>query len=367
MDPVVEKTIETKLAKKEPLTKEEETAILKDQEPFKGNKSSTVLPEKEQVEEPAEEKTPEEIKSEEDAAAKKKAEEEAAAKPAEETDSKIDMVKLEEQLAKPDGQEDLKDLSKREIAYFWQMRRDRRARQIAEEEKDAALFREKQRQLKEKEEKPAEEAADPLAELKKKDPTDFLTIQEVVKIFEDLKKQPIQKEEQPAQVRIPPVLVKHLQFCEKEARESHPEDFDSVMELTNEIINTNRDYLLQVRDALQRGDNPAELSYQLIKKDPEFAKLLPAAEIRAKAKAKKPEKKEKTPEEIEAEKAEVEAKAKEKALEENQNKKKTTGHVAGGLEKPAEQYTMEEIARMTDKQFRQLPKHLRQKYLETYG
>lgn len=364
MDAVKEKTISDKIEKKEPLTKEEEIEILKDGDAIPGNKSSVVLPEKEQI---PEETDPEKIKANEDAAAaKKKADDDAAAAAAKKPDdTKIDMAKLEEQLSKPDGQEDLKDLSKREIAYFWQMRRDRRERQKAEEEADSARFELSKIKAAKAKEEPAAKI-DPLAELKKKDPTDFMTVKDVMGLVETLQKPGVKEEAAPARQQIPQIIIKHLQYCEQEARAAHPEDFDAVIELTGEILGNNSDYLLKVRKALQDGDNPAEVSYQLIKNDPDFAKLLPAAEIRAKAKAKKPEskKEEKGPEEL---KAEEEAKANEKLLEENKDKAKTTGHVAGGESKSGDQYTLEEIAKMTDKQFRKLPKALRQKYLEQYG
>lgn len=374
---MVEITIESinaKLEKKETLTPEENKFVmsLPPDNASDGNKATIeeegiVWPEKAEGEE-----TPEEAKAREEAKVaeeKKKAEEKAEADKKKAEDPKLDIERLETELAKADGQENLEGLTKREVAYFWSMRRDRRARQKAEEERDAARFREIQH--KNQEEAKAKEAVeeDPLKELKEKDQEDFMTVADAVKILEKALK-PAPRKEEPKGKTIDPVQLKYLQFCDNEGRTNHPEDYDAVMELAPEIVNSNDAYVKEIGQSIAKGENPAEKTYQLIKQDPEFPKLFPAAETKVKARKaaeKKPETK--TPEELEKEKKAKEA---EDALEKNKDKTKTTGH-AGGEGGAAEEtgkidgYSIEDIHKMSDLTFAKLSKKTREKFLQQYG
>ena len=395
MAEITVETVNAKLEKGEKLTSEETQFVmsLPPENASAGNKAAVAKEEEIIWPEEAEgEKTPEGKETEEKVAADKKktelserakkvnlpetaTEEEIIAaekKPATE-DPKLDIERLETELAKPEGQENLEGLTKREAAYFWQMRRDRRARQKAEEDRDAVLFREMQRKNEEEaSKKPKEEAVeDPLAELKKRDQDDFMTVSDVVATLEKaLKatKAPAKKEAEAPTVN--PVQLKYLELCDNEARINHPEDYDAVMELAPEIVNTNESYVKEVIKAIANKENPAERTYQLIKSDPEFSKLFPAVKIKVearKAAQKKPEAK--TPAEIQKEK---EAQAAQEALEKNKDKTKTTGH-AGGEGGGAEDtgkidgYSIEDIFNMSDMQFARLPKKTREKFLQKYG
>jgi hypothetical protein len=141
------------------------------------------------------------------------------------------------------------------------------------------------------------------------------------------------------------------------------------MELTEEIINTNPAYQKAVAESLIKGENPALKMYELIQADPEYAKLLPAAQTRVQArKAKKSDKKEepkaKTAEEL---KKEADAAEAEKKLKENADKPKTSGHAEGKDKIEGSDYTLEQITAMSDREFSKLPKKVREKYLELYG
>jgi len=295
-----------------------------------------------------------------------KPEEKVVEKPAEAAPEANDpFVKLERELNKPEGQEDLTDFSGREKAYFHQMRKDRRNRQRAEEERDAVLFREAQ---KKREETKKELEIDPLEALKKKDPTDFLTVSEVTEILEKMQKP---KEAAPA-VEAPavdPVQMRYLQYSDKEARDAH-EDYDVVMELVPDIISENESHLVEVAKAMKSGENPAEKMYQLIKNDKEFANLFPVGQIRAEARKKAPtavkveQTAEKSPDEVAKE---AKARQAQEALEKNEGKPKTTGHAGGGEDKPAGELTLEEIGAMSDREFSKLPKGVRARYLKLYG
>jgi len=362
--------IDEKLAKGEKLTKEESKFImsLPPENATDGNKPPAE--EEEVIEWPVEaddkkvdDKEPEDKKPEE-----KKPE----PKPEEKKeDTKLDIERLETELAKPEGKESFEGLTKREVAYFWSMRRDRRARQKAEEDRDAARFT-AAKLKKEKEELPKKEEPeeDPLKDLKAKDQEDFMTVAEAVKVLEKALKKPAPvKEEAPKARTLDPVHQKYLQFCENECKANHSEDYDVVMELAPEIINSNDRYVAEVGESIQKGENPAEKVYQLIKQDAEFDKLFPAAEVKVKARKPAEKKPEKTPEELEKEKK---AQAAEAALEKNKDKTKTTGH-AGGESGAAEDsgkvdgYSVDDITNMSDLQFAKLPKKTREKFLQLYG
>lgn len=282
-------------------------------------------------------------------------------------------MKLERELAKPTGQEDLKTFTDREKAYFYQMRRDRTNRQKAEQELAAALFRETQ--LK----KQAPPAAEPnkkaelLDKLKKKDPTDFLTVHEVLALMEEGTKPAAEPTptRQDAPRGVDPVQMRYLQLCEKEARNAHSEDFDAVMELADELINNDSQRLVEVAKAAASGENPAEKIYSLIKEHPEFGNLFAAAQVRAQAKqtpkseAPKPATAPaKTPEQIEQE---AKAKKAQADLERNAGKPRTTGHVGANSDRPAGELSAESISQLSDREFAKLPKHVRDNYLKMYG
>ena len=263
-------------------------------------------------------------------------------------------VKLETELAKPEGQEDLKEFNDREKAYFFQMRRDRKTRQSAEAERDTALFNNSKLKKQIEEQKPPEEE-DPL---KGKDPEDFMTVKDVKELL--AKQAAAPAVEEPAEEKEDPVIKSYLELQDNAARLAHPEDYDAVMELTKEIINSNR-------------ENVAEVGYNLIKGDAAFAELFPAAQVRWEAieKAKKPEKKaeEQTPKEKEAEETKKEAakKAQEKLLK-NKEKVKTTGSINAGLvNETGEVLTAQQIVDMSDLEFSRLPKPTRDRYLKLYG
>jgi len=380
------KVLEAKLDKGEELTKEEEQFLLEDEGPVDGFAKPTITDEQkpdEEKEEPAV-KSAEEIKAEKDAAVAKQAKDDkikALGLPETATNEEITaaetkiqqaqeandpFLKIEKELQKPEGQEDLKDFTVREKAYFHQMRRDRKAKQKAEEERDGALFElSKAKKEPTKKEEPAA-AKDPL---EGRDDTDFLTVADVKKILAGAPKD--QSPVTTASFVSNPMVHSFLEKCDAEAS-GKLADYEEVMALTEEIINTNPAYQKQVVEALMKGDNPAVKIYELIKGDPEFSKLFPVAQTKVKARkskasetsVKKEEPKVKTADELEKEKKAKEA---EDALEQNKNKPKTSGHAEGKEVLEGTDLTIEQIASMSDMEFRKLPKKARQKYLELYG
>lgn len=79
-------------------------------------------------------------------------------------------------MAKPEGNEDLSAFSQREKAYFFQMRRDRKNRQKAQEERDEALFREMKLKAEIESRKAETKEVDPL---EGRDDDDLITVKEL--------------------------------------------------------------------------------------------------------------------------------------------------------------------------------------------
>ena len=313
-----------------------------------------------------EEPKKEEKKTQEPAKQSEEKSKETQTPPKTEPEKEDIFVRLERELAKPDGQEDLSKYTEREKAYFHQMKRDRKAKQVAEEARDAALFREIKAKKEPEKETPPEE--DIITKLEKKDPTDFLTVKEVTEIVKTLKaEKPKPSAAYPDGMS--PMKRRFLIACEKEARQGK-EDWDEVTELSEELIKNNPEYLTQIAQAMVDGENPAEKTYQLIKADKDFKTLLPVAQARVQARRKPATTQEKTPEE---KAKEQKAKEAEDALENNANKTKTTAHAAGGGAGGAENveaidgYKIEEIMKMSDLTFSKLPKATRNKFLQKYG
>lgn len=334
--------------------------------------------------------TEEEPEEDEAAAAaekpKAKEEKKAEAKPEEKVEKPTEddvFLKLETELNKPEGKEDLSKFSPREKAYFYQMRRDRKSRQKAEQDRDQALF--KLSKVQKEPEKTAEKVEDPLAILKDKDPNDFLTVEEVRNLFTKMQPpKPATETKEPAEQsneQSKGLQYRYLQMCEKEARAEHPDDFDAVMELTSELLENNQPALTLLSERVRDGENPAIVMYELIKDHKDFETLYPAAETRIKARAAakaKPQEKstedkpkekvseQKSPDPAQAKK-EADANRAQEALEKNSARPKTTAHAPSREGKPVGEMTMEQIASMSDLEFAKLPKKVRETYLEKFG
>lgn len=276
--------------------------------------------------------------------------------------SEDSFAKLERELAKPEGKEDLKSFSSREKAYFHQMRRDRKARQDAETERDRALFKLTKAQ------NPPPPPPDPF---QGKADDDVMSVKEA---REMLAKQPPAPAptEAPAGPQVSPQAKRFLIMSEKEARANNP-DFDVVMELADDLLSNDAIALREIgRSVAEEGANPAEEMYKAIKKHKDFATLLPVAETRHAAKKTAPQNQAPTPAPAAPptpeEKAKIEqAKATERALENNNNKPKTTAHASAREGKPAEELTLDEIGTMSDLEFAKLPKKTRDSYLKRFG
>jgi len=372
--------IQAKIDKGEELTPEEEKALLSSGE-LETNIGSNVEEDEEEKEKAFEkEEDIEDIDEEsgdkdEDDEETPAAEKEPQEKPGTETgeqdsddaDSKkepekeddADISKINQELDKPDGQEDLEGLTKREKALYWEMKRDRRKRQQAEEERDTLKFKELKRKAQEEAEAgKKEEEEDPF---EGKEDDDFLSVADAKKILAGkAKDKGADKNEQVNAALMHPFL----RMADKEARERYSEDYDDVIECAPEIVDVNPSYLKEIADAVAKGENPAIKMYHLIKADPQFEKTLPVAQARLKAAGRGPKKEEKK-----QEKKEVSSKTKEaqEKFKKNQQKPKTSAHYSNGSEVNIDNMSIEDYAKMPDSEFAALPRHKRDAILKKFG
>ena len=307
------------------------------------------------LDEPKKEDKKEEVKEPPKEEEKKAAEPPPAKEPEE-----AHLDKVYKELDKPEGQEDLSAFSKNEKGLFWEMKRERRARQKAEEERDVLRFDKIKR-----ENAPKEEPKEPVMPDIGDD--DFVSGKQLKEIVKNLKAPKVP--EAPAQNPMSGMQQRYMAMCDQVARGQY-DDYDEVIEAANDILQANPDYTKQLVNAFQKGDNPALVAYHLAKGDPSFDKAITAARIRIDArtpKKKEPPKEEaKKEEKPEAPKVD-EAKEKEKKIEENSNKAKTSGSFGGGEGGEGAGMTLQDVMDMSDADFAKLPKAKREALLKKYG
>lgn len=276
------------------------------------------------------------------------------------------MARLETELSKPEGKEDLTGWTANEKAYFWEMRRSRKRAQAAEAERDTIKFNAiKAKKADEKKEDVVEE--DPLKDLKDED---AITGKELKKILASQKKS-IKSTESAKQFDPESAVVTNLLKAQDDiARRDLGDDYDETVELTQEIVSNNPTYLRQIGEALMSGENVAKLTYTLIKGDPAYTKLLPVAQARLEAAGKGKKKEKKADEKKDDDEATKAALAAQEKLEKNTKKTKTSAHVDGsdkGTEEKFGEYTADQLTKMSDKEFFKVPKKVRDQFLKEVG
>lgn len=278
--------------------------------------------------------------------------------------------RLDTELAKPEGQEDLVGFTDRERAYFFEMRRSRTRAQEAERALDVLKFKTIQDALK-KEEKPAEviaavEEVDPFAD---KEADDILTVEEARKLLADAKtkakpaapakaKEEAPAKEEAAKQPSPEVMmasraiaITHQLQAERILEKKGVTDFNEVLENGISVLVGDKEaesYIIKVRD---NGGNVALASYNLIK----ASKRWP--EVEAKLKVLKPAPTKEAEAKANAERAE--------RIEKNDGKVKTTGAGGGGAE--TGEYSLEEFLAMSPKEFGSLPARVRKSVMDKYA
>ena len=262
-------------------------------------------------------------------------------------------TKIEEQLAKPEGQEDLTGFTATERGLFREARHQRHRAQEAEAERDALKFEKlKAKVEKEQEEEPADD--------------DFLTHKQV--------KERVGAAVSDVEARARKSLIG---VWHREATRDH-RDLSLVLDIGEAIIQASPEAQAKIREAYEAGENPALVTYDLIKSDPKLAELAAKAGLILQdgvyvkapvtaAAAAGTETGKTTTTTSEPKKAEAEALKKAKQVQENAAKTVTTGAAGGGGAGGAEEWTVERVRALSDAEFNHLPAATRHRILQQFG
>lgn len=338
-------TLEEKIASGAELTEAEKAEVMgapadtpvkedaEDTEQDTGEEETPNTGLKKEEESEAEEKTEDEEKPE-DSPSEKTDEPDTSDKKSE-TDEDF-KKRLDTELDKDPGDENLDDFTPRERAYFFEVRRERRKRQEKQRELDLLKFKDLQKQAQETEK--ADEADAEEDPFKERDDDEFMTISDVKKI---LAKQTPKKptEENKLIERHQQVILENWML---EGQLKCGDDFRDVVSMAETILAGDKDADEEIRTVASSGKNAAITAYNLIKASPKYE------EIRKKRASK-----------------EAEAKSNEERadrIEKNSKKPKTTGHGGGGAIPPGE-YTFDEIVNMSDEDYAKLSPKKREKIL----
>ena len=246
-------------------------------------------------------------------------------------DDAVDAEKVKEQADKPDGKEDVSGLNERERGLFYDLRHEREKRQAAESERDTLKFRELKRQQEtEAEEEPEDD--------------DFLNKKQVEKRVNNA----MSAIQQQHQAQMTALWI-------REGVREHP-DLHQVVDLGEQLIAANPSHQEKIAEAYRAGDNPALVTYDLIKNDPGFAAILEKSGITPKEEPKE-----------EVKKPKPEAVKNAEKLKENAEKTRVTGNTGGGEDTKSGELTIDYIRSLSDAEFKALPFAKRQQILQKIG
>lgn len=282
-------------------------------------------------------------------------------------DEPVNKEKIDVELAKPEGEENLSELSDSERDSFWDKRRESQSRQLLEDE-NTRLKTPGTPIIKQ----PAEEAdpkgpkqqiesdGDPLTEfLEGKDPEDFVSVEDLKALIPKL----TGKKESPKQLENETNLNMYqrgyLAMCDKEASQTEgvKEDYAEVMACVDEIIVNGRYaelYQSKIAKALHSGKNPAIAMYSLVKSDPDFPEAVKKMRLANPNLSKG--------------KPDTGVKKQEALIRENQKKTKTTAHHKSTISiEDNHDFTAQQIGNMSDEDYNAMPKKLRDYYHKKYA
>lgn len=272
---------------------------------------------------------------------------------------------IEAELVKPEAEQDLSKFSDSEIGTYWDLRRERKRRQKAEEENEVLKIERIADRLKKElaPEPKKEEEADPLAFLDGKADDDILTVAEAKQLAKALKAKPAaKKEDEPAKEEPKPKMLRTVEQVQVESKEADTrlkakgiDDFYEVTDFAADVLKDDEDARDILRETAKAGGNTAEKTYWIIRGSKAWPQIKKAIETQ-REKVKKPEKKE-VPSDNER---------RAKRLEENDGKIKTTGAGTGAAGEVGE-YSNEEIAAMSIDDIKKLPKETRKLILKKFG
>ena len=285
----------------------------------------------------------------------KTAEAEESDKPKEEAEEGI-FQKVNKELDKPEGQEDLSDLTEREKGLYYALKSERKKRQKAEEDRDEVMFRDvkarKQAEAKATVEK--ETPPEPEIDLEFEGEDDeFMTVADARKLAAAIKKgktaeptgevEAVAAENRTHTLRMAEMLARDVIEARVTAGHTELPDYDTTMKIATMIVEANPEYQKEIYQAYKDGRNPALVTYDLTRKDSKFATLY----------GKK----------VEDGKKAVDGKETLKKIEENEGKPKTSGAKGGGSAGDLEGYTLQQLLDMSPSEFRKVPKAVREKFL----
>lgn len=252
-------------------------------------------------------------------------------------------TRLQRELEKPEGAEDLADFSNRERGVFWELRKERLKRQRAEQEADELKFERMKKELT----KPApvedDEEADPF---KDRDEDDLLTVADVKKLLSKRSKEE-PKPKQTAPLMTPEEIRIHKVEADSILARKGIKDFYDVIDLADKVLDGDIEAANYLREVKRKGNNVALAAYHLIKGSDKYETIAAKTE---QAPGKVSDVNKKRAEKIEA----------------NNNKIRTTGG-GGNPPAPADEYSIGEIAAMPPSEFGKLPKKTRDAIMLKFG
>ncbi len=285
--------------------------------------------------------------------------------------------KLEKELSKPEGQEDLTTYSERERGLFYALRQQRKRAQGAEADRDTEKFKNikaanllKEKTAQEDKEKKTSEVE---TEIKKilEGEDEFISKKDLARLVELIRK-PAEKtdtglnDEDRARERHAFTVraetnAKSIVDARRKSEPTLP-DYNDVLEKCGPvIIEGNEAYENQIAEAVRKGENPALLCYELIIKDPSFVTLYKPGTAA--------KKEEKTAEEKAKEKKAAEGKENLSKINKNLDKTNTSGTKGGSggatiKDSKGNEYTLMQLYNMSSSEFRKVPREVREKFLE---
>jgi len=350
--------------KKNDDTSDEEEFIKALDLPLDKRASSSVRQEEkkdEKSEEETEKKEQEEQKQEEE----NKGEEEQKTEEEEETEGKKEESKEEIDLNQDLDDATIQKLTRREKAYYYEMKKERKKRQEIEAERDYLATQLKYNKPPEKKEESTKEEEVDLGDLlKDKEDDDFVAVGEVKKLIPTLIKKEVSKtieeiekkksEEQKKIIQQQSEQERRITELEEEFKKTH-DDYEDMLNIAAKAMKDFPSLSLEVFNATQdpKG-NPVEVVYNIGKK---FQKIYGSEA----AETKKPQ-----------EAKDTQSTNTAKKIIENAERRKTSASVSGGGSKTftlsdLESMDREELgqflAKLPMSEYRKVPKHIRERAL----
>lgn len=244
----------------------------------------------------------------------------------------------------------LEKYTSRERALFFDLRKERRKRQDTQAQLDTLKFQNLKKQIKDElgeniSNKKLEEL------LKDKEDDDVVTIQEIREVLEKEKKSKPEEKVEEKQTSSDSKIQAQLWIMQGE-KKTNDDDFEKVVDLAGELLSDDKDSIAEINEAIVKGDNPAIVTYKLVKNHPKFQEVSKRLGI-----GKKPEDEKK-----EDKKTNEERKTR---IETNNKKTVTTGSPGGSA--PAGEYSMQELVDMPDEDYAKLSPEKREQILKMVG